>query len=182
MPEPDLRDRPAPEPIKFRRPYAAPPVETTPDEVTPGLPSPPSLPSLNVPPGPDAVTGVEVRPVEVTTVRVEPASLPPPAFISPPSGPPRSASNPPRRRSDGPLISTFRALQAQFRWQWQQWTARAETSANKVRRNLSTEVNQDVDYVTIRARHYHERQPLQALGMVAASAFAVGMIFGFWRR
>lgn len=149
MPEPDLRDRTPPDPIKFPRPYAAP----TPHVTAPIEPAP----------------------------AAHAERVPPPAFASRPPGSP-GAARPSRRRPDGPRVSTAQALRAQFREQWQQWRTRAQSSADSARRSLATEINQDVDYVKIRARHYHERQPLQAVGIVAASAFVVGMIFGFWRR
>jgi hypothetical protein len=194
MPERDLRDRPAPEPINFRRPYAEPPAEVAPDGATPeATPAGPDLSGPAILSSGPALSG-SAFPVPAAPEATAPSSMPPrvdiaphlpPPAVMPPPRPPRAATptqTPDQNRSVGPRVSTLHALGAQLRSQWQQWRSRAQTSADAARRGLATEVNQDVDYVKLRARHYHERQPLQAVGMVAASAFAVGMIFGFWRR
>lgn len=48
--------------------------------------------------------------------------------------------------------------------------------------SLMRELTQDADYVKIRARYYHQRRPLQAVGMVAAAGFALGLFLGLWRQ
>jgi Na+(H+)/acetate symporter ActP len=50
------------------------------------------------------------------------------------------------------------------------------------RPSLTEELRADADYVWLRARYYHENRPLHALGLVAAGAFAVGLVIGLWRR
>jgi ElaB/YqjD/DUF883 family membrane-anchored ribosome-binding protein len=48
--------------------------------------------------------------------------------------------------------------------------------------SLKRELSHDANYVKVRARYYHERRPLQTLGMVAAAGFVLGVIVGLWRR
>lgn len=59
---------------------------------------------------------------------------------------------------------------------------RVEKQTSDVGMSLRRELNQDADYVKIRARYYHEHRPLQALGIVAAAGFALGVFVGLWRR
>ncbi len=47
---------------------------------------------------------------------------------------------------------------------------------------LKLELRDDADYVVRRARYYHELQPLNAVGMVAAAAFILGAAIGFGRH
>ncbi len=49
-------------------------------------------------------------------------------------------------------------------------------------RNLKQELAEDVDYVKVRARHYHEHEPLKALGVVAAAGLLGGIFIGLRRR
>lgn len=59
---------------------------------------------------------------------------------------------------------------------------RVEKQTTGVGMSLRRELNQDADYVKIRARYYHEHRPLQALGIVAAAGFVLGVFVGLWRR
>jgi len=79
-------------------------------------------------------------------------------------------------------VPASRALLDELQTRWKELKERVENSASATRRSLKTELSEDAEYVKIRARYYHERQPLEAVGMVAASAFIVGLILGFWRR
>jgi hypothetical protein len=48
--------------------------------------------------------------------------------------------------------------------------------------SLIRELRDDIGYVGARARYYHENRPLQALGMIAGTAFALGLLVGLLRR
>jgi ElaB/YqjD/DUF883 family membrane-anchored ribosome-binding protein len=60
--------------------------------------------------------------------------------------------------------------------------ARIEKQTGEAGISLKRELNHDADYLKIRARDYHERRPLQTLGMVAAAGFVLGVFVGLWRR
>jgi ElaB/YqjD/DUF883 family membrane-anchored ribosome-binding protein len=103
----------------------------------------------------------------------EPIRAPQPEFRTPEAEP---------REAEPSWVPASRALLDELQRRWQELKERVENSATATRRSLATEMSEDAEYVKIRARYYHERQPLEAVGMVAASAFVVGMILGFWRR
>lgn len=103
-----------------------------------------------------------------------PAALPPPEAMAP-----RLEV---REESAPAWVPASQALLEQLQRRGHELKARMESTARGARRSLATELNDDMDYVKVRARYYHERQPLQAVGIVAACAFVLGMIFGFWRR
>jgi len=44
------------------------------------------------------------------------------------------------------------------------------------------ELREDLDYVRVRARYYHQHRPLTVLGAVAATGFVLGLLLGFRRR
>ncbi len=69
-----------------------------------------------------------------------------------------------------------------LRTRWEDLKERVEKPAAAAGMSLKRELSQDADYVRIRARYYHEKRPLQTLGVVAAAAFAFGLILGLWRR
>jgi len=48
--------------------------------------------------------------------------------------------------------------------------------------SFARELRANADNVRSRVRYYHERRPLQVLGMVAAATFAVGLLVGLRRR
>lgn len=59
---------------------------------------------------------------------------------------------------------------------------RVERHTSETGISLKREFRRDADYVKIRARYYHDRRPLQTLGMVAAAGFVLGVFVGLWRR
>lgn len=59
---------------------------------------------------------------------------------------------------------------------------RVEKHTSEAGTSLKRELSRDADYVKIRARYYHQRRPLQTLGMVAAAGFVFGVFVGLWRR
>lgn len=79
-------------------------------------------------------------------------------------------------------VPASQALLEQLQQRWEELKARLESSAAATQRSLATELREDTEYVKVRARYYHERQPLQTVGMAAAGAFLLGMMLGFWRR
>lgn len=68
---------------------------------------------------------------------------------------------------------------------WQRVNERLRRASAQARAELPAlqqELREDAEYVAVRARYYHETRPLSALGMVAAAAFALGMIVGLGRH
>lgn len=73
-------------------------------------------------------------------------------------------------------------LLKQLRAQWKSLRHRVQDPAKETGRKLARELRADADYVKHRARGYHERQPLQVLGVAAAAGFVLGLMLGFWKR
>lgn len=69
-----------------------------------------------------------------------------------------------------------------LRTRWEEMKERVEKQGEATAVSLRRELSQDADYVRIRARYYHEKRPLQTLGVVAAAAFVFGLTLGLWRR
>ncbi len=73
-------------------------------------------------------------------------------------------------------------LLQELRSRWEELKERTEKQAAHTSRTLGRELQQDADYVRIRARYYHENRPLQTLGVAAAAGFMLGLTLGLWRR
>ena len=78
--------------------------------------------------------------------------------------------------------STSNDLLNRLQTRWEDLKQRISEPNAENRPSLTEELRADADYVRLRARYYHENRPLHALGIVAAGAFAVGLVIGFWRR
>lgn len=117
---------------------------------------------------------------------IDPAhELPPPTSERQPRSEPttptratrvRAAARPPRTRTSS------QEMMEELRKRLEELRERVEKQASEAGVSLKRELSQDADYVKIRARYYHERRPLQALGMVAAAGFVFGVFVGLWRR
>lgn len=97
------------------------------------------------------------------------------------SGSPRTAPTPapaPGPRPHTPLQEVLRELRTRL----DELRERVEKQAEASGRTLRRELTEDAEYVKIRARYYHQRRPLQALGMVAMGTFVLGLCLGLWRR
>lgn len=67
--------------------------------------------------------------------------------------------------------------------------ARSQEVTERISQEVSTrgyeilrEVRGGAESVKLRAAAMHEQQPVRAVGMAAASAFAFGLILGLWRH
>ena len=74
--------------------------------------------------------------------------------------------------------NVFRELKARSE-ELRDWVANRAT-ANSA--SILHEIQYDAEYLRLRARYYHERRPLFALGAVAGAAFGFGLILGLWRH
>jgi ElaB/YqjD/DUF883 family membrane-anchored ribosome-binding protein len=70
----------------------------------------------------------------------------------------------------------------QLRAQWESLRHRVQDPAEKAGRKLARELRANTNYVKYRARTYHERQPLQVLGVAVAAGFVLGLMLGFLRK
>lgn len=155
MAEPVLRDPASPEPA--RRPGPQPVPAAAADLAASEVPAPRTLdPSHELP-----ATASEPR-----------KSIPAPAS----TGRTRSSMRAPRGRT------ASQEMLEELRKRLEDLRERVEKQTSEAAVSLKRELSQDADYVKIRARYYHERRPLQALGMVAAAGFVLGVFVGLWRR
>lgn len=111
-----------------------------------------------------------------------------PAFVDPAhelpatTGGERTSSGPaPRARAPRARTPSQEMLE-ELRRRLEDLRERVEKQTSEAGISLKRELSQDADYVKIRARYYHERRPLQTLGMVAAAGFVFGVFVGLWRR
>lgn len=205
MAEPVLRDPVPPEPERRRGPQ---PVRAAKAKVSPSVGSGSKMPVEEVPLDEVPIEQVEIAPnaegaaapgplsPEAVAVPIDPArELPPP----PPDAAPASfADAPPKAPSGRGAVRAARMRSAgrrppkgctppqemldELRSRLDALRDRVEKQASATGTSLKRELAQDADYVRIRARYYHERQPLQAVGMVAAGGFVLGLFLGLWRR
>jgi ElaB/YqjD/DUF883 family membrane-anchored ribosome-binding protein len=99
-------------------------------------------------------------------------------FAQAPGSGPDAEAGPARMRAGRPS----RQLLRQCRARWEEMRERIRRPVEEAGRGLARELNRDADYVKNRARRCHESRPLQALGVVAAAGFALGLTLGLWRR
>lgn len=154
MAEPVLRDPASPEPIRRPGPQ---PVRAASPEV------PVIDPAHELPPASSeghASSSEPTPPVRTTDVRTSP----------------RAGTRPPRVRTSS------QEMMGELRKRLEELRERVEKQTSEAGVSLKRELSQDADYVKIRARYYHERRPLQTLGMVAAAGFVLGVFVGLWRR
>lgn len=144
-------------------------------------------PVLRDPASPEPLRRPGPQPVPAASLEVpllDPShELPPPADerrsepVSPASAVhARTRTPPPKARSSS------QEMMDELRRRLEDLRERVEKQTSEVGMNLKRELSQDADYVKIRARYYHERRPLQTLGMVAAAGFVLGVFVGLWRR
>ena len=84
--------------------------------------------------------------------------------------------------ADDPAKSAAADVVDHLQRRWEELKDRISEPNAVNRPSLTEELRADADYVWLRARYYHENRPLHALGLVAAGAFAVGLVIGLWRR
>ena len=128
------------------------------------------------PPGPQPV---------LAAATIDPShELPPP-----PAGQSRDRATPaPRHRASGLSARPPRGrtpsqeMLEELRHRLEHLRERVERRTSEAGTSLKRELKHDADYVKVRARFYHERRPLQTLGMVAAAGFVLGVFVGLWRR
>lgn len=144
-------------------------------------------PDLRDPASPEPARRPGPQPVRAASPEV-------PALVDPARELPATTSS--QRTSSGPATRTrtgtgARAPKArtasqemleELRRRLEELRERVEKQTSEAGVSLKRELSQDADYVKIRARYYHERRPLQALGMVAAAGFVFGVFVGLWRR
>jgi len=136
------------------------------------------------PPGP--------QPVRAATPRVpviDPShELPPPSSARQASSEPTQPAHTTRTRISGVRARPPKAptpsqeMLEELRRRLEHLRERVERHTRDAGVSLKRELSHDADYIKIRARYYHERRPLQTLGMVAAAGFVFGVIVGLWRR
>lgn len=77
--------------------------------------------------------------------------------------------------------SAARDLVEGLRTQLDKVNDRIDNPAAKKFPCLGEELRDDANYVVRRVRYFHEYRPLNAVGLVAGTAFALGLAIGLWR-
>lgn len=85
-------------------------------------------------------------------------------------------THPPRMRTSS------QEMMDELRRRLEELRDRVEKQTSAIGTSLKRELSHDADYVKVRARYYHDRRPVQTLGIVAAAGFVFGMLVGLRRR
>lgn len=93
--------------------------------------------------------------------------------------PPRGSHTPTAAQE---MLRELRTRLEEMHGRLEELRVRVEKQTAAAGLSLKHELSQDADYVKTRARLYHEQRPLQAMGMIAATTFVLGLFLGFWRR
>lgn len=85
------------------------------------------------------------------------------------------------RESAETTVRAARQLKERLQDGWQQISDCVTETKSRLP-VFKEELRDDAAYIAERARYYHETRPLKALGVVAATAFVLGIAIGLGRR